>query len=194
MPAPTMPTGVHAIGPGYLYWGAIGTAEPTSTVAASIFTDTWTGWTVLGYTDGGHVFTYDLTVDAAEAAEAFDPLAYATTARRVSIAFALLGMTAANLKKMLNGGTITVTGTTGTTKSVYTPPDPGSEVRCLLGWESTSLDERIVARQCYQGGTMTVARSKGAAARPSFGATFNLEVPATGLKLFDYITAGTVRA
>lgn len=194
MPAPTLPTGVHSIGPGYLYWGAIGTAEPASTVVGSVFTDAWTGWTVLGYTDAGHVFTYDLTVDAADAAEAFDPLAYATTARRASIAFAMLGMTAANFKKAMNGGTATVTGATTTTKTVLTPPDPGSEVRCMLGWEATDLTERYVLRQCYQGGTMSIGRNKGAANRASIGVTFNLELPASGLKLFDYITAGTARA
>lgn len=193
MPAPTMPTGVHAIGPGYLYYGAIGTSEPASTVSGSQFSDSWTGWTVIGYTDNGHVFTYDLDYEAAEAAEALDPLAYATTARRASIAFDMLGLTASNMKKALNGGTITTTGTGATTKNVYTPPDMGSEIHCMIGWESTDLTERIVARQCFQTGSVSISRQKGAANRASISTAFGLELPATGLKIFDYITAGTAR-
>ncbi|HKN57163.1 MAG TPA: hypothetical protein VJX66_32055, partial [Amycolatopsis sp.] len=125
MPAPTMPTGVHAIGPGYLFWAPIGTAEPASTVAASVFSDVWAGaWVPVGYTDDGHVFTYASTVDQADAAESLDPLAYATTGRTASFAFSPIGMTAANLKRALNGGTSTLTGTGATTKTVYNPPDP----------------------------------------------------------------------
>src|SRR3954447_23026957 len=104
MPAPTLPTGVQSIGPGYIYTAPLGTTEPTSSVTGSVFTDAWpAGWVAVGYTDDGHVFTYESTTDAAEAAESFDPLAYGTVARAASIAFGFLGLTAANMKRSLNG-------------------------------------------------------------------------------------------
>lgn len=194
MPAPTMPTGTIAIGAGYLYWAPLGTTEPTSTVGSSQFTDAFSGgWLPIGYTDGGHTFTWGTTVDQADAAEALDPLAYATTGRSGSVALALLGLTATNFKHVFNGGTITLTGTGATTKSVYNPPDAGAEVRCMLAWEATDLTERMVWRQCFQGGASSITRNKGASNRASLPATFNLELPTTGLKIFDYITAGVAR-
>lgn len=194
MPAPVLPTGVHSIGPGYLFYAPLATTEPAMTVVGSIFTDAWAAaWIPLGYTDDGHTFTFQSNVGTAEAAEAFDPLAYATDSRTGSVAFSLLGMTAANLKRMLNGGTITVTGATTTTLSKYEPPDPGTEVRCMLGWESTDGTERNIWRQCFQGGSLAIPRRKGAANRALIPATFNLELPATGSKIFQYATAGVAR-
>lgn len=197
MPAPTFPTAIHDIGPGYLYYAAIGTTEPASTVVGSVFTDTITSGSIfpLGYTDDGHVFEFGTTTSVAEAAESPDPLAYSTDARSGVVSFGLIGNTATNFKRVFNGGTITVTGATTTTKSVYTPPDLGAEIRCMLFWESTDFTQRYVWRQCFAGGTSSaIARRKGAANRTVIPATFNLELPATGSKLFDYITAGTARA
>lgn len=195
MPAPTFVANIHDIGPGYLYYAAIGTTEPASTVAGSVFTDTITSGSIfpLGYTDDGHVFEFGSTTSVAEAAESPDPLAYSTDARSGQVSIGLLGLTATNFKRVFNGGTITVTGTTSTTKSVYTPPDLGAEVRCMLFWESQDFTQRYVWRQCFQGGTAAIARRKGAANRAVIPATFNLELPATGSKLFDFITAGVAR-
>src|SRR5574343_152634 len=195
MPAPTLTTPVTALGPGYLYIAALGTTEPSSTVGGSIFTDSWpAGWTWLGATDEGSTFNYELKADPVMAAEYFDPLSYETDSRTASVEFTLLSITATNATRSLNVGTITVTGTGATTKSVYVPPDGGSEVRQMLGWESRDLTERYVWRQCFQTGKLAIKRGRGAGGKATIPLSFNVEVPTTGLKIFDYITAGTSRA
>ena len=87
------------LGAGYLFYGNPGSALPTNTVAASVFTDDWSavsGWFLLGVTKTGHEFTYDLTTDVVEAAEYFDPLATVTTGRQVGMKFELQLISATN--------------------------------------------------------------------------------------------------
>lgn len=195
MPAPALVAPPTSLGPGYLYLAALGTTEPTSTVAGGVFTDSWpAGWRWLGGTEEGHTFNYETKVDPVMAAEYFDPLSYETDSRAGTVEFALVSITQTNLKAALNGGTSTVTGTGATTKTVYNPPAGGSEIRQMLGWESRDLTERYVFRQVFQGGKLAIKRGRGAAGKATIPVVFNLEVPTTGLQLFDYITAGTARA
>lgn len=192
MPAVTIPTPLIATDPGVLFWAPLGTAEPTNTVAGSIFTDAWpSGWIVLGATDSGSDFSYQLSTDQVQAAEFLDPIKYVTTGRVGSIGFALLSITANNVKRALNGGTLTTTGTTGTTMTTYTPPVPGQEVRCMIGWESLDSTERLLGYQCLSSGNVQLSRNKGAA-RASLPFTANFEIPTTGIP-FKYSTAGVAR-
>ncbi len=195
MPAPALVAPPTALGPGYLYIAALGTSEPSSTVAGGVFTDAWPGgWNFLGGTEEGHTFKSETKADPVMAAEFFDPLSYETDSRASSVEFALVSITATNFKRALNGGTITVTGSSGTTKSVYNPPAGGSEIRQMLGWESRDLTERFVWRQVFQSGQIAVKRGRGAAGKAIIPVTFNIEVPTTGAQIYDYITAGTARA
>jgi len=188
-------TAVPAIAtdPGYLFWAPLGTAEPTHTVVGSVFSDTWAAaWISLGATEEGHNFTFSSTTEQIEVAEFLDPIKYVETGRSGSIAFALASITAANVKRMLNGGTIAPTGSTTTTMNVYTPPALGASVRCMIGWESQDSTERLICYQCFNTAGVSVARRKGAA-KATLPVEFGLEVPASGIP-FKYVTAGVARA
>lgn len=179
--------------PGYLFWAPLGTAEPTNTVVGSKFTDAWAGgWVSLGATEDGSEFTYESKLEAIYVAEFFDPVKWSTTERSGSFAFALADYTLENLKKALNGGSLTIVSGTGATKlSKYTPPAPGAEVRCMLGWESLDSTTRIVVNQAIQGGSIKMAFKK-APAIATIPCEFNFEIPASGIP-FQVYAAGDVR-
>lgn len=163
--------------PGKLYIAALGTAEPTAHNVA------WpTGWVPLGYTDEGSAFNYEVSTDNVEVAEELDVLARVTTGRDASIEFALAEITKRNLTIAFNGGIVAGDGADWT----FEPPDLGSEVRVMLGWDAnpvaTSNDLRMVFRQCLQGGSIGLENRKGAT-KSTIAANFQLEKPATGLKI-----------
>lgn len=190
---PTTATPNITTGPGYLFWAPLASTEPTNTVAGSVFTDAWpAAWINLGATRDGSAFSYETTVEKIMVAELFDPVSYKTTERAGMITFELADDTLANLKRVLNGGTLTVvSGTGATTLSSYTPPAVGSEVRCMIGWESLDANLRLVCYQCFQGGNLeqTFRKAPDIATLP---ATFNLETPTSGIPWKKY-AAGTAR-
>ena len=174
--------------PGFLYWAPLATAIPTNTVAAAKYTDVWTApWVPLGATDSGTDFNYTSTVSAVSVAEYLDPIAYRTTDRNGNFAFALASITAVNLTKALNGATTSVTGTGATQSTQISPPAIGSEVRCMIGWESLDQQVRIIGYQCINSGTIKLSMNK-APARTTIPFTFNFEIPASTGKPFDIFT------
>jgi hypothetical protein len=192
MPAATVPKNALALGAGYLYYANLGTSFPANTVAGSVFTDAWpAGWNLLGVTKNGHEMSYDISVDTIDAAEYLDHLAYVTTERASGIKLEMMQMHATNLKRALNGGTLATSGAGATLLSTYTPPTPGNEVRCMLGWEAVDNTERVVAEQAFQIGTLTIARRKGAD-NATLPVEFRFEIPASGQPFF-YYGAGALR-
>lgn len=178
--------------PGYVMWAPLGTAEPTNTVVGSKFTDSWpAGWVSVGMTSEGSTFSYQINVEAINVAESFDPIKYATTSRAGSLAFNMANWALTNWKIACNGGAVTVvSGTTTTQLNKWEAPDPGSEVRAMLGWESTDGTARLVIRQALNGVEVQSQFQKA----PSFAvipAQFQFEVPASG-KPFTIYTAGSV--
>lgn len=193
MTLPTIPVPAIATDPGVLFWAPLGSTAPSNTVTGSVFTDAWpVAWIVLGATEEGHAFSWTTTTEQIEVAEFLDPIKYVETGRTGSVAFALASITAANIKRALNGGTITTTGATTTTKTVYTPPALGSSVRCMIGWESQDSTERFWAEQCFNTGSVEIARRKGAD-KATLPLEFGIEIPASGIP-FTYVTAGVARA
>lgn len=193
MPAITVPINALALGPGYLYWAPLLSTLPSNTVVGSVFTDVWPGaWLPFGATDSGSDFSYKPAVANVDVAEYYDPPAVVSTGREISILFALAQVHATNLKRALNGGTISVTGATTTTLSAYTPPTVGAEVRAMIGWESNDSTERLVLYQAFQVGDMKWSRNKGAA-KATIPVEYRCEIPSGGVP-FTYWTAGTVRA
>jgi hypothetical protein len=174
-----------ALGPGSLYIAVLGTPEPADLVTpwASVSAN----WIQLGYTAEGSTFNYSVDSENVEVAEELDPIAVALTSRELSLSFALAEITAANLKRALNGGTIT----SGAGIVTFEPPDLGEEVRTMLGWESEDHTERWVYRKCLQVGSMEMSRAKGAA-KATISCEFKLERPAL-TKSFKAIMA-TARA
>jgi hypothetical protein len=192
MPSAVVPMNALALGPGFLYWAPLLTTLPANTVAGSVFTDPWPGaWLLLGATDKGSEFAYELSTDNVEVAESLDPVAYVSTGRASGMSFDLANVHATNMKRAMNGGTLTVTGSGGTTLSKLTPPDVGAEVRAMIGWESQDNTERLIGYQSFQIGKLAVNRRKGSD-KALLACEFRFEKPSAGAP-FDYWTAGTVR-
>jgi hypothetical protein len=193
---PAVATPTILTDPGFLWIAPVGTAEPTPTVTTGVFTDTVpVAWLPMGATTEGSTFSYSTTVEAIRVAEFFDPIKYATTERGGSIAFNLANWTLTNYQRALNGGVaaLTPTGTSGSELTTLEPPDPGSEVRSMVLWQSTDNTVRILMRRCLQGGEVSSAFQKA----PSFASipcTFNMEIPTGTTKPWKMWAAGTTRA
>lgn len=180
--------------PGYLFTAPVLTAFPVNTVVGSVFTDAWGApWASLGATEDGSDFTYASKVEPIMAAEFFDPLIYRTTERSGSMAFVMLNWTLGGFKTALNGGTRTVvSGASTTLLTSYTPPAPGSEVRCMIGWESLDGTTRIIIPQALNGAEIKSSFKK-APAKAGIATDWKFEVPASGFP-FSIYTAGVARA
>lgn len=187
-----MPRGTPSavsLGPGYLYIADLGTTEPTDLVTA--WATVSTGWVALGYTKTGSEFKYTTATDAVLVAEELDPLQNTSTGRTSSVTFALAEMTATHLMYALNAPSSYKTTAGGVT--TFEPPDLGTEVRRMIGFESEDHQERWVYRQCFQTGDMTITRNKGADSA-ALACEFTLEKPATGLRLFKAMMVSPGRA
>jgi hypothetical protein len=163
-----------SLGPGLLYYAVLGTALPTdhTTVLDPAHE-------AIGYTEEGSELSFEMSSDPVEVAESLDPVMYRTTGRNGSITFAMAENTVRNLTLAFNGGTVTATGTGATAGFKYVPPEPGEEVRRALVWESEDGQERWVFPQVFQGGSVTMARRKGAT-KTTIPVQFRLERPADG--------------
>ena len=171
--------------PGFLFGAPLATALPTNTVAAGKFTDAWpAAWLPFGATTEGSTFGYSSTVEPIRVAEFQDPIAFATTERAGSMAFALADFTLQKYKAALNGGLAALVPTSGTgATALYElePPDLGSEVRIMVGWESQDATFRIILRQTLQGGEISSQFGK-APAIAAIPCTFNMETPVGAAK------------
>lgn len=179
MPNATINSAVIQIGAGILRTAPLGTVEPTTLSAVY-----GAGWIELGATAEGSEFSYELDTDTVTVAESNDPLKIVTTGRSIGIAFALAEITAVNLQKVCNGGTI-VTGTAAAplTYVTFEPPALGAEVRIMLAWDSEDAQERWIFRQCFQAGNVSIARRKGVDLA-TLPAEFQLEKPTSGAAPF----------
>lgn len=169
--------------PGYLFAAPLASTLPNmgeSAATAGKFADAWpAAWVPLGATTEGSTFAYSTSVEAINAAEFFDPIKYVTTERSGNIAFALMDFTLKNYKMALNGGIgalVPAIGTGATAVYNYEPVAPGSEVRIMVGWESTDSTIRLVLRQTLQGGEVSTAFQK-APTVAAIPCTFNMEMP-----------------
>lgn len=191
---PTQPTAQILTDPGYLFRAPLGTAIPTHTVSGSKFTDAWpAGWVVIGPTLDGSEFGYQLNLQDVYVAEAFDPVLWAPTTRKGSMAFSLASVTLTNLSFAFNTGAPTVVSGTGATQlNKLSPPGPTAIIRCMLGWESLDSTVRVVMYQTINGAEIKIPL-KRAPALAAIPCEFNFEVPAAG-NMFDKWTAGASRA
>jgi hypothetical protein len=168
------------LGPGYLYFGPIGTTEPVD--LATAWAAVSVAWTAIGYTEDGNEFNYNPATSPVDVAEELDHIQVVTTGRDSSVKFAMSQITATNMKLAMNGGVLT----TGTGIVTYEPPDLGTETRIMLGFESEDHTERWIFRQCFQTGTVTLGRHKGAN-NAAISVEYSLEKPATGSRLYKAI-------
>lgn len=176
------PTKVR-VGPGKLKIAPVGATEPTDLSTA------WdAAWVDLGYTAEGHSFAATPTFEPVDVAEELDPIRYEATGREMRVEFALAEVTATNLSRALNGGTLVTSGTGAAQIVTFEPPDPGEETRVALGWESLDGEERWVWRKCLQTGDIEVARRK-APEKATVPCAFMLETVAGGGKPFKALFA-----
>jgi hypothetical protein len=181
--------------PGFLFWANLLTAEPAHAATGSSYDlDPWpVGFINLGPTDDGNKFNYETKLEPINVAEFLDPVVWATTERNGNISFALANWTLKNLQRAFNGGALsTVSGSGATLSSKLEPPDPGTEIRAMIGWESQDHTVRLVIRQAIQGGAITLENKK-APAKGLIPMQFNFEVPLSGAKPFSFYGAGTAR-
>jgi hypothetical protein len=192
-PAVARPTVL--VDPGFLWIAPLGTADPANTVTAGVFSDAIAAaWLPLGATTEGSTFAYASNIEAINVAEFFDPIAYRTTERNGSMAFNLAHWSLSNYRRALNGGVAALapTGVAGSELTTLEPPNPGTEVRSMILWESTDATLRIILRQAIQGGEVSSAftRAPDIAAIPC---SFNMEIPTGGTKPWTMWAAGTTR-
>lgn len=183
-----------AVGPGVLYRAPIGTAQPSMTAAAGLFTDAWpAAWVPWGYTEQGHTFSAQVQTGAITPAEELDPIAVVTTGRTSTVTFALMQVNPIQVKFGLNGGTISVlSGSGATIVNKYSPVAAGAEVRTILGWEADDHTERMIWWQCLNTGNVQIARQK-APNNATIPVEFTLEKP-TGDMWNYYATSARTAA
>lgn len=179
-------------GPGRLRYAPLGTAIPSFSVTTSKFAPTWTSWVDVGSTDAGITYTEAAETADIKVAESLYPVRTVVTGKSSRIAGVLNEVTDINWKLVNNGGTIAITGSTGTKMSEYTPALAGSEVRVMLSFQSNGDDEIIVWPQVFQVGSMEYARATFET-KAGLSFEFNAEIPATGYTTpYHRFTAGAL--
>lgn len=163
------------LGPGLLYVAAIGTTEPTTGSGALP-----SAWTAIGYTEEGTAIGVEQTFSDVEVAEELDPVKTVQTGRMTSVKFDMAELTAANLKRALNGGTISAPSMGFVT---FEPADLGSETRIMLIWASDDHEELWLFRRVLQVGNIEIPRRK-APAKAKIPVEFKCEIPSNGDPIF----------
>lgn len=143
------------VGPGVLYIAPLGSTEPTDLTTA------WdAAWIDLGYTEEGSSFVFDNTFEDVMVAEEMEPVAILQTARNITINLSAAELTATNIQRAFNGGTITPSGVAPAEIVTFEPPAAGDKTEVMIGWESDDALERWVFRKCLQVGSVEIARRK----------------------------------
>lgn len=187
-PVPTVLTGA-----GFLLWAPLGSTIPSNEISGGVFTDEWpTAWVELGATDEGKTLSYETSIEAIEVAEFLDPIRWETTSRQGSMAFALADYTLSNYEKVFNGGALTVSGSAPDELATYEPPDPGEEVRAMLGFESLDNTFRLILHQVINGSNVESAFQKPPQ-KALLPAEFRMEIPSGSTKPFTAYGVNDVR-
>lgn len=155
-------TNVIAV-PGTLYVAPLNTTEPTSVTGA------WpAGWVSLGYTEAGNTWEYKPTVSPITPEEQYVPLRNVTTAVSYDVTFNLWETTARNWNLALNNGLVLSPAAQSDGTFIINPAVIGAEIRVMIGWDSLTngttsgtVGGRMIMRQAYQTGSVSVAHRKG---------------------------------
>lgn len=168
-------------GAGKIYGAVLGTTRPMIGTAIPV------AWVDFGYTNEGFDFESapewgEQTVDQEK-----DPVRRILESRATQFTFNAAELTAINLQKAYNGGTIT----TATGNVTFTPPKSKDKpTRMALLWESEDEDERIFIPRAVNIGSLTISRKKGSEyAQIPF--TYALEVVA-GMEIYYHEFKGAV--
>jgi len=182
-----------AVGAGVLKWAPLGTAEPAYTAASGVFSTAWpAGWLDLGFTEDGHTFAVQQTVQDLTPEEEIWPVASYTTGMTGTVSFSLWYINVDTWNYALTGGATAASGSGATLVTVFTPPRIGTERAAMLGWESDDGEERMIWRQVRNRANVQVPRKK-APNKSVIPCEFHLEKPA-GAEPWSYVVAGTTRS
>jgi hypothetical protein len=142
------------LGPGRLYYAPLGTTEPVSASAALP-----SAWKVIGYTEAGTTVTMDVTSEAIEVAEEFDPIRYVMTRRETTLAVELAEATVGRLALALGAGAAVANDGTA-----FEFPDPSAIVDVMFVWDSDetpgAANRRWIFRQARPSGSIGMQRAK----------------------------------
>lgn len=165
-------------GPGIILYGDLGTTIPTFVAAASKFTNAWTGWFPLGYTDEGLTITFGRETEDVEVAEELYPIRKVGTKASVAMAFAASQVNEGTLSLAVAGGSwSTVSGTGATLVRKFSPPSPSNATRKMWGFLGNDVDEAMIIYQGFQTGEITRNMRKGAEKGSLSGFNIEGEVP-----------------
>lgn len=166
-------------GPGWLYFAPVGFDESAIT-SPDFDLSTLTSAAGVGYTEEGSTFSAVPKFEDIEVAEELDPIDVVATGRETSIGFACAELTAQNIAKAFNGGTIT----TASGDVTFEPPaSDDAPVHTAIVWQSFAKDELWVYRDCVQTGASKMDRKKGNN-KTTVPLEFRVLKPAGGVKPF----------
>jgi len=145
-----------SLGPGRIYYAAVGTTTPISASAALPSAD----WVPVGYTEDGSELEISVTTEGVEVEEELLPVLYSSTKAEVKFKYQAAEATLPNLAVAVGAGAgYSAAATT------FKFPSPADLVAVKLVWDShedptTSGNRRIVFLKAYAVGTVNVARKK----------------------------------
>lgn len=144
-------------GPGWLYFAPVGFDE-TAITSSDVDLSTIATVVGVGYTEEGSTFSASPKFEDIEVAEELDPIDVVATGRETSVGFSCAEVTAANISKAFNGGTVT----TSSGNVTFEPPaSDDAPVHTAIVWQSFAKDELWVYRDCVQTGSVKMDRKKG---------------------------------
>lgn len=145
-------------GPGWLYFAPVSFDE-TKITGPTVDLGTITDLVSVGYTEEGSTFSAAPKFDDVEVAEEIDPIDVVASGREMSVGFDCAEVTASNISKAFNGGTIVNAAGSVT----FEPPaSDDAPIHTAIVWQSFKKDEIWIYRDCVQTGTMKMDRRKGA--------------------------------
>jgi hypothetical protein len=143
------------LGPGRIYFAAVGTTTPVSASAALPSAN----WTPLGYTEAGSEFEVAITTEGIEVEEELDPVLYSPTKRETKFRFQAVETTVSRLALAVGTG-----AERADDAAVFKFPAPSAIVPVQLVWDSdetpTATNSRIIFPKAYPTGTIRIARRK----------------------------------
>ena len=171
MGSPALHPTLNKFGAGTIYMAPLLTAVPTLVAAAGKFTQTWTGWTAIGGTNGGITLTRNPATADFNVAESFYPQHILQTGDDIQGAFTMDEISKANFAYAMNaadaatvagtGGNYAVTGASGAKITQYNMPLIGKSVNCMLGWQSQDDDEVLFLYEVTNVASVALNANKG---------------------------------
>jgi hypothetical protein len=148
--------------PGWLFRAPLESDIPEMDSIAGVFTEDWSvDWIPIGPTAEGSDFTVEASAEPIYIAESYYAQAYGTTEVSTTLAFTMASFTLDRLSFALNGGATVLTGTGQTGFTTYDPPEPGEEVRSMIGWESQNSKIRVIGFKTLNSGSKALNFKKG---------------------------------